>query len=70
MNSLRASYSIHELCGSVTASPKRLNLAPLPQDPTLTCGARRNPLIRLAFRKITHHQQGGCMIFQNTIQTK
>jgi len=31
------------------------------QDPTLTCGACRNPLIRLTFRKITHHQQGDYM---------
>jgi len=40
------------------------------QDPTLTCGARRNPLIRLAFRKIIHHQQGDYMISRNASQTK
>jgi len=45
-------------------------IEPVAQDPTLTCGACRNPLIRLTFRKITHHQQGDYMIFQNAIQTK
>jgi len=32
------------------------------QDPTLTFGTCRNPLIRLAFQEITDHQQGDGMI--------
>jgi len=51
-------------------TPIPLPIIVKPQDPTLTCGACRNPLIRLTFRKITHHQQGDYMIFQNAIQTK